>query len=141
MQAGVPAAVEPAAAVAASTTESAAVEGERPVLVNGSAAASKEYWVLNSAVGPKVIPRDFLVGPTAAETAAVSVEWAGEPVPESEMPPAARQAASEAEGLPVVIASEPRPPTAAPVKRKAKTGVTGGSKKRKKSSPAEAKDL
>ena len=71
------------------------------------------------------------------------MEWAGELVPGPEMPPAARQAACEAEGLPVVTASEPRLPTvaAAPVKRKAKAGVTGGSQKRKKSSPAEAKDL
>jgi hypothetical protein len=143
---GVPAAVEPAAAtVAASAAEPTAVEGERPVLANGPAAASRDCWVLNPAVGPKVILRNFLAGPTAtaAEIAAASVEWAGEPVPESEMPPAARQAASEAEGLPVVMASEPRPPTAAaaPVKRKAKAGVTGGSQKRKKPSPAEAKDL
>jgi hypothetical protein len=143
---GVPAAVEPAAAtVAASAAELAAVEGERPVLANGPAAASKEYWVLNSAVGPKVILKKVLVGPTAtaAETAAASVEWAGEPVPEPGMPPAARQAASEAECLPVVTASEARSPPAAadPVKRKAKAGVTGGSQKRKKSSPAEAKDL
>jgi hypothetical protein len=141
---GVPAAVEPAAAtVAASAAEPAAVEGERPVLANGPAAASRGYWVLNAAVGPKVILKKVLVGPaaTAAETAAASVEWAGEPVPESEMTPAARQAASEAECLPVVTASEPRPPPAAPVKRKAKAGVTGGSQKRKKSSPAEAKDL
>jgi hypothetical protein len=139
---GVPAA---AATVTASAAEPAAVEGERPVLVDGSAAASKEYWVLNSAVGPKVIPRDFLVGPTAtaAETAAASVEWAREPVPGSETPPAARQAACEAKDSPVVTESGPRPPTAtaAPVKRKAKAGVTGGSQKRKKSSPAEAKDL
>ena len=104
-----------------------------------------ECWVLNPAVGPKVILRRVSVGPmaTAAETAAASVEWAGEPVPESEMTPVARQAASEAECLPVVTASEPRPPpaAAAPIKRKAKAGVTGGSQKRKKSSPAEAKDL
>jgi hypothetical protein len=143
---GVPAAVEPAAAVvAASAAEPAAVEGEWPVLAYGPAAVSKECWVLNPAVGPKVILRKVSVGPTAtaAETAAASVEWAGEPVPESEMTPAARQAASEAECLPVVTASEPRPPpaAAAPVKRKAKAGVTGGSQKRKKSSPVEAKDL
>ncbi len=138
---GVPAAVEPAAAtVAASAAEPAAVEGEWPVLANGPAAASKEYWVLNSAVGPKVILKKVLVGPTAtaAETAAASVEWAGELVPGPEMPPAARQAVCGAEGLPVVTASVPRLPTAAaaPVKRKAKAGVTGGSQKRKKSSPS-----
>jgi hypothetical protein len=143
---GVPAAVEPAAAtVAAWTAEPAIVEGERPVLANGPVAASKECWVLNPAVGPKLILRKFLAGPTAtaAETAAASVKCAGELVPESETPPTARQAAWETESLPVVMASEPRPPTAAsaPVKRKAKAGVTGGSQKRKKSSPAEAKDL
>jgi hypothetical protein len=55
---GVPAAMEPAAAtVAASAAEPAAVEGERPVLANGPAAASKECWVLNPAVGPKVTLR------------------------------------------------------------------------------------
>jgi hypothetical protein len=144
--AGVPAAVEPAAAtVAASAAEPAAVGGERPVLANGPAAASKECWVLNPAVETKVILRNILAGPTAtvAETTTASVEWAGEPVPGSETPPAARQAACEAECLPVVTASGPRPPMAAApsVKRKAKTGVTGGSQKRKKSSPAEAKDL
>jgi hypothetical protein len=128
---GVPAAVEPAAAtVAASAAEPAAVEGERPVLAYGPAAASKECWVLNPAVEPKVILRKFLVGPTvtAAETATASVECAGELVPESETPSTARQAAWEAECLPVVMASEPRPSmaAAAPVKRKAKAGVTGG---------------
>jgi hypothetical protein len=134
-----PAAVEPAAAV------SAAEKGERPVLANGPEAASKECWVLNPAVGPKVTLRKISAGPTAtaAEAAAVSVKCAGEPVPGLELPPAARQVARETESLPVVMASEPRPPTAAaaPVKRKAKAGVAGGSQKRKKSSPAKAKDL
>jgi hypothetical protein len=143
---GVPAAVEPAAAVvAASAAEPATVEEERPVLANGPAAASREYWVLNAAVGPKVILKKVLGGPaaTAAETAAASAEWAGELVPGPEIPPAARQAACEAKDSPVVTASGPRLPTAAaaPVKRKAKAGVTGGSQKRKKSSPAGAKDL
>jgi hypothetical protein len=143
---GVPAAVEPAAAaVAASAAEPATVEEERPVLANGPAAASREYWVLNAAVGPKVILKKVLGGPaaTAAETAAASAEWAGELVPGPEIPPAARRAACEAMDSPVVTASGPRLPTAAaaPVKRKAKAGVTGGSQKRKKSSPAEAKDL
>ncbi len=143
---GVPAAVEPAAVtLAASAAEPAIVEGERPVLANGPAAASKECWVLNPAVGPKVILRKFSVGPTAAaaETTASEVKCAGEPEPGSELPPAARQAAWETESLPAVVASGPIPPTAAaaPVKRKAKAGVTGGSQKRKKSSPAKAKDL
>ncbi len=150
LEAGVPgsmpAAVEPAAAtVTASAVEPAAVEGERPVLANGPAAASKESWVLNPAVGPKVTLGKISVGPTAtaAETAAASVKCAGESVPGSELPPAARRAAWETESLPAVMASGPIPPTAAaaPVKRKAKAGVTGGSQKRKKSSPAKAKDL
>jgi hypothetical protein len=143
---GVPAAVEPAAAmVAASAAEQAAIERERPVLVSGPAAAPKDYWVLNAAVGPKVILKKVASGPaaTAAEAAAASAEWAGEPVPGLEMPPAARQVACEAKDSPVVTASGPRLPTAVavPVKRKTKAGVTGGSQKRKRSSPAEVKDL
>ena len=55
---GVPAVEEPAAAVAAaSATEPAAAERERPELAGESAAAPREYWVLNSAVDPKVIPK------------------------------------------------------------------------------------
>jgi hypothetical protein len=143
---GVPAAVEPAAAVAAvSATEPAAVERERPELADELAAAPREYWVLNSAVDPKVILKKALSesAATAAETAAAGAEWAREPVPGPEEPPAARQAACEAADSLVVTASEPRPPmaAAASVKRKAKAGVTGGSQKRKKSSPVKAKDL
>ena len=116
------------------------------MLVSGPAAAPKDYWVLNAAVGPKLILKKVVSGPaaTAAETAAASAEWAGELVPGPDIPPAARRAACEAMGSPVVTASGPRLPAAAaaaPVKRKAKAGVTGGSQKRKKSSPAEAKDL
>jgi hypothetical protein len=131
--AGVPAAVEPSTA-----TEAASA-------ANGPAAASKECWVLNPAVGPKVTLRKLSVGLTAAaaETAAASVKCAGEPEPGSEMPPAARRAARETESPPIVMAPGPVPPTAAaaPVKRKAKAGVTGGSQKRRKSSPAKVKDL
>jgi hypothetical protein len=139
----VPAAVEPAAGrVAASATEQAVIERKRPVLVSEPAAAPKDYWVLNAAVGPKMILKKVMSGP-AAEAAAASAEWAGEPAPELEMAPAARQAARETKDSPVVTASGPRLPmvAAAPVKRKAKAGVTGGSQKRKKSSPAEVKDL
>ncbi|MFO0001518.1 MAG: hypothetical protein ACK559_10330, partial [bacterium] len=70
---GLPAAVEPAAAVAtASAAEPAAVERERPELADEPAAVPREYWVLNSAVGPKVIPRRALsdLAATAVETAA-----------------------------------------------------------------------
>jgi hypothetical protein len=143
---GMPAVMEPAAAVvAASAAEPATVEVERPVLASEPAAASREYWVLNAAVEPKVILKKVLGGPaaTAAETAAASAEWAGELVPAPELLPAARRAACEAEDSPVVTASGPRLPTAAaaPVKRKGKAGVTDESRKRKKSSPVEAKDL
>ncbi len=143
---GMPAAEEPAVAVVtALAAEPAAVERGRPALANIPAAASVECWLLNPAVGPKVILKKVGTGPAAAagETAAASAEWAGEPVPGPGMPPAARQAACEAKDSPVVTASGPRLPTAAaaPVKRKARSGVTGGSQKRKKSSPAEAKDL
>ncbi len=143
---GVPVAEEPAvAAAAAPVAELAAAEKRRPVLANGPAAASVECWVLNPAVGPKVILKKDETGPAAAagETAAANAEWAGESVPGPGKPPAARQAACEAKDSPVVTASEPRLPmaAAASVKRKAKAGVTGGSQKRKKSSPVEAKDL
>ena len=139
---GVPAAVEPAAAVAAvSATEPAAVGRERPVLTNGPASALTEYWVLNAAVEPKVILKEVLDGPAAmaAETAAAGAEWAGESVSGPGEPPAARRAACETTDSPVVTASEPRLPMAAAASVKA--GVTGGSQKRKKSSPVEAKDL
>ena len=143
---GVPAAVEPAAAVATvPATEPAAVERERPELPDEPAAAPREYWVLNSAVDPKVILKKALSesAATAAETAAAGAEWAREPVPGPGEPPAVRRAACETTDSLVVTASEPRPPmaAAASVKRKAKAGVTGGSQKRKKYSPAEAKDL
>jgi hypothetical protein len=143
---GASAAVEPAAAVATvSAAEPAAVERERPELTDEPAAAPREYWVLNSAVDPKVILKKALSesAATAAETAAAGAEWAGEPVLGPGEPPAARRAACEATDSLLVTASEPRPPmaAAASVKRKAKAGVTGGSQKRKKSSPAEAKDL
>ncbi len=97
--------------------------------------ASREYWVLNAAVEPKVIPRKALGGPAAmaAETAAAGAEWAGELVPGPDYPPAARRAACEKTDSPVVTASEPRLPmaAAASVKRKAKAGVTEGSQKKR----------
>jgi hypothetical protein len=141
-----PAAVEPAAATTAvSAAEPTAAKGERPVLANGPAAASKECWVLDPGVGPKVIMRKLSIGPAAAAagTAAAEVKCAGEPVSGPGLPPAARRAAAETESPPMVAASGPEPPTAAAasVKRKAKTGVTGGSQKRKKSSPVKIKDL
>jgi hypothetical protein len=144
---GVPAVVESAAAMeAAPAMEPAAAERERPELTEEPAAAPREYWVLNSAVDPKVILKKTFSesAAMAAETAAAGAEWAGEPVPGPGEPPAARRAACETSDSPVVTASVPRPPmaaAAASVKRKAKAGVTGGSQERKKSSLAEAKDL
>ncbi len=141
---GMPVAVGPAA-VTASAAESTAAKGERPVLASGPAAASKECWVLNPGVGPKVIMRKLSTGSAAAAagTATAEVKCAGEPVSGPGLPPVVRRAAAETESPPVVTASGPIPPTAAAasVKRKAKAGVTGGSQKRKKSSPVKIKDL
>jgi hypothetical protein len=140
------AAVEPAAATAAvSATAPAAAQGERPVLANVPVAASKECWVLNPGIGPKVIVRRISSGPAAAaaEAAAIEDKCAGELVPRPGLPPAARRAAAETESPPTVTAPKPVAPAAAaaPGKRKAKAGVTGGSQKRKKSSPVKIKDL
>jgi hypothetical protein len=145
--AGEPAAVEPAASTAAvSAAAPTAAKGERPVLANGPVAASKECWVLNPGIGPKVIVKrtSSLPAAAAAEAAATEEKHAGEPVPGPGLPPAARRAAAEAGSPRVVKASEPIAPAAAavvPMKRKAKAGVTGGSQKRKKSSPVKIKDL
>ncbi len=144
---GMPAAVEPAAATAVvSAEEPTAAKGERPVLANGPAAASKECWVLNPGVGSKVIVRKLSIGPAAAaaETAAAEAKCAGEPAPGPGLPPVARRSAAETKSPPMVTAPGSVPPTVAatvPVKRKAKAGVTGGSQKRKKSSPVKIKDL
>ncbi|MFN9905403.1 MAG: hypothetical protein ACK56F_04665, partial [bacterium] len=70
---GAPAVVESAAAMAAaSAVESAAAKRERSELAGESAAAPREYWVLNSAVDPTVIPKRAFseLAATAAETAA-----------------------------------------------------------------------
>jgi hypothetical protein len=137
--AGKPAAVEPAAATAAvSAAAPTAAERERPVLANGPVAASKECWVINPGIGPKVIVRRIFSGPAAAGAAAPGERRAGEPVPGLGLSPAARLAAAETRASPVATTSRP---AAAPGKRKAKAGVAGGSQKRKKSSPAKIKDL
>ena len=122
MLTGVPAAVEPAAATAAaSAAEPMTAKGERPVLANGPAAASKECWVLDPVVGPKVKLRKLSVGlaaAAAAETAAAGVKCAEEPVSGPELPPVARRAAMETGSPPTVTASGPIPPTAASVKKR-----------------------
>jgi hypothetical protein len=81
---GGPAAVEPAAATAAvsaaestaavSAAESTAAKGERPVLANGPAAASKERWVLNPGVGSKVIMRKLSMESAAAAARTAAAE-------------------------------------------------------------------
>jgi hypothetical protein len=141
--AGEPAAVEPKAATAAVSTAvpTPAKEG-RPVLADGPAASPKECWVLNPGIGPKVMVRKIHSGSAAAaaEVAASGERRAGEPVPGPGLPPAARRAAAEIKFPPVATTSKPAA-AAAPGKRKAKAGVTGGSQKRKKSSPVKIKDL
>jgi hypothetical protein len=100
---------------------------------------------LNPGVGPKVIVSKLSIGSAAAAagTTAAEAKCAGEPVQGPGLLPVARQAAAETESPLMVAASGPIPQTAAAasIKRKAKTGVTGGSQKRKKSSPVKIKDL
>jgi hypothetical protein len=142
--AGEPAAVEPTAATAAvSVAEPTAAKGGRPVLANGPVAASKECWVINPGIGPKVIVRRVPSGSAAAAEAAASWEIrAGEPVPEMGSIPVARRAAAEVKTSPMAMMSRlAAPAAAAPGKRKAGAGVAGGSQKRKKSSPVKIKDL
>jgi hypothetical protein len=139
-----PAVVEPrAAAAAVSAAEPTVARSERPDLASGPVAASKECWVMNPGIGPKVIMRRISSGPTAAaaKAAAPGERRAGEPVPGPGLPPAARRGAAETKSPPVATTSKPVAPAAAPGKRKAKAGVTGGSQKRKKSSPVKIKDL
>jgi hypothetical protein len=89
---GKPAAVKSAAATAAVLAAApATAEGERPVLANGPVAASKECWVMNPGIGPKVKVRKVSSGPAAAAEATASEDrHAGELVPGSGLPPAAR---------------------------------------------------
>jgi hypothetical protein len=100
---------------------------------------------MNPGIAPKVIVKKVHSGSAAAaaEIAASGERQAGEPVPGLGLPPAARRAAAETKSSPVVTTSKPAAPAmvAAPGKRKAKAGVTGGSQKRKKSSPVKIKDL
>jgi hypothetical protein len=134
--AGKSAAVEPIAATAAvSAAALTAAEGGRPVLADGPVAAPKECWVMNPGIAPKVIVKKVHSG-SAAAAAKVAASWetrAREPVPELGLSPAARRLAAETRASPVAAT--------APGKRKAKAGVAGGSKKRKKSSPVKIKDL
>jgi hypothetical protein len=119
--AGKPATVEPTAATAAPT----AAEGERPVLANGPVAASKECWVINPGIGPKVIVRRISSGPAvavAAEAAAPRERRAREPVPELGLSPAARQAAAEMRASPVATTSRPAAPAAGKRKSKGRCG-------------------
>jgi hypothetical protein len=142
--AGEPAAVEPIAATAAvSAAEPTAAKGGRPVLADGPAAGPRECWVINPGITPKVIVKRVPSGSAAAADAAASWEiQAGEPVPGLGSSPAARRAAAEIRTSPMATTSRQAVPAAAALgKRKARAGVTGGSQKRKKSSPVKIKDL
>ncbi len=120
---------EPATAVPAvesvAAEEPAVVQG-RPVLVDEPAAAQGESWIMNPAISPKVIVNMTREGPVvkaAAEAAIPQEKQSGESLPGLKGSSAARQAA------------------AVQGKRKACVGRSGGSQKRKRSSPAGLKDL
>jgi hypothetical protein len=137
-------AVEPTAAIAAmSAVEPTAAGKGGPVLANGPVAATKECWVINAGISPKVIVRRIRKGSAAAAEATTSWELqAGEPLPGLGPILAAGRAAAEIKTPP--FAATPRLAVlavAAQGKRKASTGVAEGSQKRKKSSPVKIKDL
>ncbi len=98
---------------------------------------------MNPGIAPKVIVRRIPSGSAAAAEAAKSWEIrAGEPVPGLGSILAAGQAAAEIKTSPIVATPGLAVPAAATQgKRKASAGVTGGSRKRKKSSPVKIKDL
>ncbi len=142
-----PAAVEePAAGPVAEPAAGPTVAGEgRPVLANGPVAATRECWVINPGISPKVIVKRIREGSAvvaAAEAATPQEIQAGEPLPGLGPIPAAGRAAAETKTSP--LAAVPRPAVSAAAaqgKRKASTGVAEGSRKRKKSSPVKIKDL
>jgi hypothetical protein len=101
-------AAKPAAVTAVvSAVTLTAAKRERPVLASGPVAASKECWVMNPGIGPKVIMRRISSGPTAAaaEAAASGERQAGEPVPGLGLPPVVRLAAAETKSPPVATTS------------------------------------
>jgi hypothetical protein len=142
MEPAVVLAIEPPTATAAGPT--AAGEG-RPVLANGPVAVTKECWVINPGIFPKVIVKRIREGSAvvaAAEAATPQEIQAGEPLPGLGPIPVAGRAAAEIRTSP--LAAAPRPAASAAAaqgKRNASTGVAEGSRKRKKSSPVKIKDL
>ncbi len=136
--------VEPTAATAAEPAAGpAAARKGRQVLANGPVAATKECWVINPGISPKVIVKRIREGSAAAAKAATPWELqAREPLPGLGPIPAAGQAAAEIKTSPIASMPKPAAPAAAAQgKRKASTGVAEGSRKRKKSSPVKIKDL
>ncbi len=125
---------EPAAATAAEPAAGpiVAVKG-RPVLAIGPVAASKECWVMNSAISPKVIVKRTREGSAvaaAAEAATPQERQAGEHLSELGCTPAAGRAAAESMIPP--LAAAPRPAASAAAvqgKRKASAGVAEGSRR------------
>ncbi len=147
-------AVEPAVVSAVELTTATAAEPAaetiaagkgRPVLANGPVAVTKECWVINPGISPKVLVKRIREGSAvvaAAEVASPQGRQAGEPLSELGRISAAGQAAAEIRTSP--LAAAPRPAASAAAaqgKRKASTGVAEGSRKRKKSSPVKIKDL
>ncbi len=135
---------EPAVVSAAEPAAGPTAAGKgRPVLANGPVAATKECWVINPGISPKVIVKRIREGSAAtAEALMLRKIQAGEPLPGLGPVPAAGQAAAEIKTSPLAAAPRPAAPAAAAQgKRKASTGVAEGSRKRKKSSPVKIKDL
>ncbi len=133
---------EPAAVkepVVVSAVEPTAAGKGRPVLANGPVAATKECWVINPGISPKVIVRRIREGSAAAEAATPWELQAREPWDPSQR----RGGRQRRQGLhPFAAMLRPvAPAAAAQGKRKASAGVAEGSRKRKKFSPVKIKDL
>jgi hypothetical protein len=100
---------------------------------------------MNPAISPKVIVKKAREGSAvkaAGKAATPQEKQSGESLPGLENPSAARRAAAESvTPLPETAPGPAMPAAAVQGKRKANAGGTGGSQKRKRSSPARLKDL
>jgi hypothetical protein len=86
----------------------------RPVLANGPVAATKECWVINLGISPKVIVKRIREGSAAAAEAATPWELqAGEPLPGLGPIPAAGRAAAEIKTSPIAATPRQAVPVAA----------------------------
>jgi hypothetical protein len=97
---------------------------------------------MNPAITPKVIvnmTREGSAVKAASEAAVPQERQSRESLPGLESPSAARRAVAESVTLPP--GAVPGPAAAVQGKRKVSAGGTGGSQKRKKSSPAGLSDL